>query len=302
MPVDNVSSALLYQSTIGYSVGVQDQIVKIDQQLSSGAKSQDFKGLNGQVDAYVSMQNDLTAAATYTTVNSQVSARLNTTSQALGQMITIAGNAKNLMLQARNTSTSASLAFDQQMMGYFQQIAGQFNGVDGNGNSLFGGTQTDRPPIDPTVYPSNTVTGTPDANYYKGNSGTITATIADNQNITTNVPGNDQGFQQIFAAFDMAKKAFDSGDNTMMGNAEAMMQSGVARITTVQTTIDANAAQVQQEQSISDAHTTYLKGLNINGADIVALSTQLATYQGILQASFQAFASLQKLGLSQYLA
>ncbi|MBV8938598.1 MAG: hypothetical protein JO089_02000 [Alphaproteobacteria bacterium] len=299
----NLSTLGLYQNTIQNAIQVQSQIATIQQQVSSGTKAQDFEGLNGQVQLYVSLENQLAKAGQYSANNTVLQSRLNTTSQTLGQVISTANQALNLMLQARNGSEANSLAFDQQMKSFFQTIAGQLNTQSG-GAYLFSGTRTDQPPVDPTQYPTTVQLGVPDTGYYHGNSQNITSAIADSTVITTNVRADDPGIQKIMAAFAAAKVGFDNGDDQTLQQAYNLMQQGIAGVTQTQASVDASSQQVSHAQTISDTQVTYWKTLKDNtvSADLVSLSTQLSADQGVLQASFQVFARINSLHLSNYLS
>ncbi len=303
--VTRFSTLNVYQNTVGNALDIQQRIINISQQVSSGNKAQNFQGLSdsGGVLSYVNLQNELTKMNAYTNNNAQLSGKLDTTSKSLGSIMDLAGKTRDLIAQARNSSTSGSLAFTQQMQSYFQQFAQQLNSTAANGTYLFSGTRIDQPAIDASKYPTTDTPGVANAFYYQGNSSKTTATIADDETVTTNVTGDNIGFQQIVASFAAAKTGFDTKNDDILSKAFTLMQNAINNLNATQTTVNATAAQVTQANSISAAQITYMTASksDLVSADVVSLSTELAQNQAILMASFQSFSSINKLQLSQYL-
>lgn len=302
MAVNRVSTSGIHQVTLANAIRLQAGIFQTQEQISSGLKANSFAALNGQVEQYVTLENKLAKTVQYKDGNALIQSRLDTTNAVLGQIIESANDAKNLILQRRNQTTAGSLAFGQQAEGYFKTIAGQLN-LSQEGRYLFSGASTDQKPVDDTNFPSLQEQGVPDRGYYRGSTKDITARIQDDFELTYNTRADDEGFQKIFAALVMAKQGDEERDDDKLAQAYTLMQQGIDRVINLQAANTTNASIVAKASERNQALDVYYKSFKeeIVNADIIGLSTKLAVDQGVLQASFQAFARINSLQLSNFL-
>lgn len=301
MVISRVSTFGIHQTTIQNAVRIQNDLFDTQSQISSGVKADNFEGLDGQVEIVTALDNSMAKASRFIQNNKVLQSRMTSTSDALSQLIEIANNTKNLILQRRNVANAPSIAFDQQITSAYSAVADRLNAT-ADGRYLFGGAKTDTPPVD-TDFPTLVEVGVPDNGYYQGSTQDITSRIQDNFSITTNVRADDEGFQKIVAAIATARKGHAQSDDTLLADAYDLLQDGINRLITVQADVGAKAGLVDQANERHESQNLYWKGVKEDAisADIVSLSSKLAIDQSVLQASFQAFARINSLQLSDFL-
>lgn len=301
--VGKISSYSLQQSLLRDTTRTQQDIAALQKQLSSGLKSDTFSGLGTNVEQFTDLESRLSRGQGYIDGTNLIAGRLDITDNAIGSIIETATDLKNLIALRRNSAIGDSLAFQTQIEGKWQQLVSQMN-ISVEGRYLFSGTATNIPAVDATNFPVLEVDGVADTSYYLGSDDDITTRIDDNVDITYNVRANDPAFQKIFAGLAMARKfGTHAGDNAEMQQAYDFVAQGVDAMIGVRAVVNANKVNVLNTADRLQSQQLYWKGLKegISNADIVALSTEVAINQGILQAAFQAFARISSLKLSDFL-
>lgn len=302
MAVTRISTYAFHQNTLSNASRLQANIFESQTQLSSGLRARNFEGLNGSVELYATLEDKLGKSAKYIVNNRVLQARLDDTNNALSQIIDLADSLKNLLLQRRNSGVANDLAFQQQMEGGFKTLAGLLNS-NIEGRYLFAGSRTDQKPVDEDTFPTLVETGQPDSGYYLGSKEDITARIDDGFELTYNVRADASGFQQIVAAIATGVQGHQEGKDELIERAFDLMSSGMKEVINVQASVNSNYGQIDKASSRLTSLSVYWRGLKEDtvNADIVGLSTQLAVDQGVLQATFQTFAKINSLKLSDFL-
>jgi flagellar hook-associated protein 3 FlgL len=300
--VGRVSTYALHQSTLRDTSRLISELSDAQTQLSSGYRSQNFAGIASQSEQFLMLEAKISRSDMYMESNALALSRINTTSTVLDQVITSATDLKNLVLLRRNNSIGTSLAFGDQLENYWKTITSQLN-TSSEGRYLFGGTRTDVPPVNGSVFPSLAQSGVPDQGYYNGGSQDVTLRADDNVEIAYNVRANAPGFQKIYAGMAMAKQGHENNNDDALAQAYTLMNDGVKEINDQLATVNANKVTIDRINVRHESLKLYWKGSKeeIANADIVSLSTQVAVNQGILQAAFQSFAKINSLKLSDFL-
>lgn len=302
MSVGHISTYALHQNTLRDSVNVQENLANLQKQLSSGAKSQNFAGLGGSgSEQFLLLENKVSQIGNYLDNNKVITARLNTTDNVLSQVIDTATNLKNLISQRRNAASN-NAAFADTLTGEWKNIVNQLNTTQ-EGRYLFGGTRTDFPPVNADSFPTLKESGVPDDGYYQGNKQDVSIRANDSTEITYNVRADDAGIQKIFAGLAMAKQGHENNSDGNLEKAYDLISQGLDGIIATQSIVNQHKVQIDNINTQHESFQLYFKGLkeDIGNADIVSVSTEVAINQGILQASFQAFAKINSLRLSDYL-
>lgn len=301
MSVDTISTYAVFQSTIGDVSKLMTNLATAQQQISSGQKSNDFTGLSDQAQQYLSIDNILSKTNQYLHDNQIVEARVATTVTALDQIITTVTGLQSLISQ-RRSGAGNNAAFLTQVQGIWDQLAGQMNTTVSN-QYIFSGTKTDVATVDPAAFPETLQPGVPDDSYYQGSRHDLTARPQDGTIVTYNVRGDEAGFQKLIAGIAMAKTADASNYDPDFKKSYDLVQAGLQDIVNAQARMNAIKVQYTSIDSNLNNIKLYWKGIQeaIGNTDMVTVSTQVAVNQGILQASFQAFAKITSLRLSDYL-
>ncbi|MDX2073091.1 MAG: flagellin [Alphaproteobacteria bacterium] len=301
--VGRVSTYNVHQSLLRDTARTQTTLFDIQGQLSSGLKSSNFAGLGGKVEQFADLESRLSRGQAYLDGTNVLSGRLDIVDSALGAIIETATDLRNLISLRRNASVGDSLAFQTQLTGKWQELVSQIN-VNSEGRYLFSGAATNLPAVDGDNLPVLQVDGTPDLGYYRGSSDDLTLRIDDNVNITYNVRADDPAFQKIFAGIATANKfSTQAGESQELQDAYDLISEGIDGLIGIRAEVNANKVTVISTTDRLQSQQLYWKGLKeeIGNADIVSLSTEVAINQGILQASFQAFARISNLKLSDFL-
>ena len=301
MAIPVISTYSVITRTLNDVSKVQNELFEQQVQLSSGRKSQDFRGIADHAQEYLSLDAAITKNSQYLNDNQLVETRLNSTANALTHIVAIANDLQNLISQ-RRTGVSNSGAFQNQIDGRWKQLTTELN-VQVNNQYLFSGTKTNVPAVDTVRFPSLITEGVPDTSYYRGSAQDVTALLKDNTAIQYNLRADAEGFQQLFAGLAMASKGHQNLSDPQLAQAYDLVQAGVQKVISMQAVVNANKVFVSSVSSGLQNMKLYWQGVqeNIGNTDIISVSTQVAINQGILQAAFQAFAKISSLRLSDFL-
>lgn len=301
MVVPVVSTLSVLQKTINDVARVQNSLFDAQTQLSSGKKSQDFTGIADDTQEYLSLDASLSKAGQYLDDNRIIETRLNSTANALTNIVNVGNTLKNLIAQ-RRTGISGADSFQNQLDGIWRQLTSELN-TQVNNQFLFSGSRTNAPAVKTDSFPVLAVEGQPDADYFLGSQQNLTAIIRDNTLLTYNVRADQEGFQKLFAGLAIAAEGGANGGDDQLQQAYDLVDEGIQDVIGVQATTNANRVQIITINESIRNQELFFRGIQeeIGNTDIVAVSTQLSIDQGILQAAFQAFAKISALRLSDFL-
>lgn len=301
MVVSRVSTANLHQRTISDSLRVQSDLANLQNQVSSGMKSDNFQGLTGKVETFVQLEAKMKKSQTLVETNTLLVSRLQTTEVALDQIIDLADDYKNLLLVRNNAASGDSVEFTIAARTMLETVAAQLN-TSQEGRYLFGGTKTDTAPVVSPV-PGSALAGVPDDNYYQGSNIDMAARVQENYTITYGVRANDPAFQKLIAAFNLGLNADASGSTEMLGKATELVQEALNEVIAVRARVQQNIVSIEDINARSEQLNLYWKGFTeqISKTDTVSASIEIATNQAILQASFQAYSTISSLRLTDFI-
>lgn len=302
MAIQRVSTYAQHQNVLGNASRAQVDLAELQRQVSSGVRADTYEGLGGQVEQFSDLEQKIGKASRYKENNALVISRLTSTSTALEQILDTANSFKNVIVQRRSATTSQAIAFQQGVEAAWKAIAGQLN-TSMQGRFLFSGTRTDAQPVDDTRFPTLAEPGIPDDTYYLGSREDISVRAQDNFELAYNVRADDPAFQKIAAALSIAKEADLANDDEKLSQAFDLMQEGIQGLVTLQAQTSTHKVTLQQINERHDSLRLYWQGVReeILNTDVLGATTQVAVNQGILQASFQVFARISALRLSDFL-
>lgn len=299
--MNRVGSVSLLNNTLGDVRNLQQQLGELQEQISSGVKAKTFQQLNGQVEQYTLLESKIRRSDAYIESNEINISRLQTADQSMGQLVDIADSMENLIVAARNSTTGSALPFRQQMEDLLGAMAGALN-INFDGRYLFSGTATNQRPVpDATIPPVQD--GVPDASYYAGSPTSIEVRADDNVEFRFPVRADDPAFQKIYAAAHQAIQAYENGSMEKLGEALDLMQSGQTELNGVRSSVNMEIINMQDVNDRLESLNLYWKGVTekVGKTDIVAATTQVSNYEAVLQATYQVYARLSQLKLSDYL-
>jgi flagellar hook-associated protein 3 FlgL len=302
MPIQRISTFSVHQRTLTDAGRVQANLVDLQKQLSSGYKTDNFSGLDGQVERFTSIDATLRKTEVYIDNTEVALSRLNTTQVTMEKLIEVADDAKNLILLRRNPSNGESLDFNARMEALKTTAAALLN-TTFEGRYIFGGTRTDTAPVISPI-PTPVSTSVPDDSYYVGSTENLTVRVETGFELEYNVRADNEGFQKLFAAMAHGQAGHNgNGNDTILGEAFDNIKSAIEDINATQTRVNSNIVIVTDVNERHSDLKGYLKGLKegIINTDIVGVSTQIATDQAVLQGAFQSFATISRLRLIDFI-
>lgn len=299
--LNRIGSVSLLNNTLGDVGRLQQELADLQEQVSSGVKAKSFQGLNGQVEQFTLLESKMRRTDAFISGNEVSISRLQTADQAVGQVVDIADQMENLIVTARDATSGAGLPFKQQMGNLLESMARALN-ISFDGRYLFSGTATNVPPMPDTTQPP-VQNGVPDASYYKGSQESIVLRTDETSSSAFPVRADDPAFQKVYAAAHAAMTAFEAGDDVAMAKALDLMQAGQTGLNAVRSSVNMGIINMTNINERLESLNLYWKGVTekVGKTDIVAATTQIASYEAVLQATFQVYARLSQLKLSDYL-
>lgn len=300
MVATRIGSLSLVNDTLRDVTTSQTKLSELQNQISSGLKSQNFAGLNGSVEQFTQINGQIDRAKQFSINNQLNITKLQTADVALTTISEITDKIKNAILGTNGanigTSNLAQVAAD-----LLKSLGSELNATF-NGQYLFSGTDTLTQPV-PSTNVLNTTLGVPDDNYYAGSKHDVTLRADERSEVAFPVRADDVAFQKIYAAARQAINAANNKDSSQLQAAQQLIQEGQKDLITTRSRIGDTVVNIQNIDSRLKDLSTYWKQLSdgVSKTDIVAASTEVAGYQAILQATFQVYARLSQLRLSDYL-
>lgn len=299
--LNRVGSVSLLKNTMGDVADLQKQLGTLQQQISSGVKASTFQELNGQVEKYTLLESKIRRTDAFIEANAVTIGRLQTADQSITQMIDIADDMEDLIVNALDGAASAGLPVEQQMKNLLEAMAAALN-VSFDGRYLFSGSATNTIPMPDSTKPPATA-GVPDAGYYAGAPDSLSVRVDETSSFEFPVRADDAAFQQIYAAAHLALKAHANNSPADMRAALDLMQKGQASLNATRAEVNMTIINTEAVTERLESMSLYWKGVTekVGKTDIVAATTQISSYEAVLQATFQVYARLSQLKLSDYL-
>lgn len=301
MTIQRISTYMVQQRTLGDVGVVQSNLFDLQKQISSGFKTDVFSGLDGQVEQFTALDARVRKSETYVQNNEVALSRLRTTQVTMEKLIEIADDAEDLLTLRRNPVNATALNFSPQMESLKENMAALLN-TTFEGRYIFGGTRTDVPPVADPI-PEPVAAGSPDDSYYQGSKQNPTLRAQDNLEMEYGVRADDMAFQNIFSAISLAVKADVSNGDAVFATAQDLLQQGMQDLVTAQSKVNSDIVAISAITDRLNDLKLYWRGVkeDVITTDLVTASTQVSLDQAILQASFQSFASINRLRLVDFL-
>lgn len=275
-------------------------------QVSTGKVATDLGGFGEGAQAVTAFEATQTQLNGYIASNKSVAARLTLQDSALNEVGTAGTNARQAVTQAIAAGTGQGLL--QSLQAQYQQVVDGLN-TQSNGVYLFGGGQTQTPPVSVSTLATLAVTPnaaapSPAAAFQNGPLKTVSK-LDNTTSLQTGILASDVA-QPLVGVF-QAIAAYDAGPNgplsgTLTAAQSAFLQSQLAAFDTANTTVTNYTAQNGQAQSEIASHitdqnnqATTLKNLigDKTDVDLATALSNLTQAQTAVQASATVLAGLK---------
>lgn len=298
--VGRISTVALHNTTLRYANSTSLDLAKQTQQISSGIKASSFSELAGNVERISGFEEKIGKIDVYISSNSLISTRLNSITTALNDIQQVAESFRS-DLTLYNQTTSENFSIQASAESALQQIEDLLS-ISIGGRYLFSGSRTNIPPISDITAPVNTY-GEADANYYQGDSEKSSGKISDSFELEYGVTANDPALQSLITGIRTVLEGAINGSDNVITSGQDLVSDSITTLSTLRAKVNLDITTVD---SVNSQHTQlqlfWQQSLSEElDADAVSLQIELDINKTILQASFQAFASLSQLKLTDYL-
>jgi flagellar hook-associated protein 3 FlgL len=300
MTVNRIASFTLFNSTFRDANSQFVKLADLQKQISSGFKASNFEQLNGEVERFTSLEGRQRQLTQFIQSNQVNISRLKIGDGALSNIIDIADDMENLMV-ARRSVAGASVNFKPQMDNLMQSLKIQMN-TTSEGRYLFGGSDTATAPVE-DIFKAPVTIGSREDGYYTGSKENVSFRVENDLNYDYPARADNIAFQNVIAAYHKAIAADAEGDDAGIAAAIDLMQQGQEELNTLRGRVNSTIVSVTQ---VNERHTQlrlYLKGVTeqVIKTDLASAATEVSNHEAALQATFQVYARLSQLRLSDYL-
>lgn len=304
-----VASFSQNQSLISGIARNQSDLFNAQQQVNTGKKSNDYKGIAQDASTLVSARSLQSRAETFLRTGSRVQQTLSTNDIQLTAIVDTARDLRQSVVEALGNNDGSGLP---QILEQSLNLIGSALNTQVGGSYVFGGSQIDREPFAPTTL-ADLVALPAAADAFQNDSLRAAARVSDSLEVEYGVVADDVAEPLIGWIRDLA--VFDAGPNGAIGGTLSPAQR--TQLETTLSTLDAAIAQVQsrqvsnglkqqqldqvsdQLQSRADFLETFVA--DIEDVNIAEAITRLQNDQTALEASYRAFSSISDLSLVRFL-
>jgi len=307
------------QILIGYMLQQQQQLVGTQQQVSSGYKSQTYKGIAQDTVALESAKALRDRTDAYVKSNTLIENRVQTYDTALRQIGDIADELRQDVLNAVATNSGTALAGKVQDL--YQRAVDVLN-KQVDGRYIFAGSRTDTPPVSVTSA-AGLLAASPVSSVFANDQNKATAQLDDNLTVTYGVTASDAA-TNLFSEMQRILQ-FDSGTlpsgagasapagsfgGTLAPNQKDFLSGEIPALKTmvdgVQDVVAANGIVAQSLADVQDRQNQTLVTAksfigDIQDADTAQAITNLNQDQTALQASYEVLSKISSLNLLDFL-
>ncbi len=300
--MERVASFSHQRQLIAQAMSVQTKVATAQVEVASGQKATDYKGVASNTRLLVTLEGELERAERYIDNGNVVSARVETSYDAVSQIVNIATDAR-VWLSEGLSSTGNVATFNQQAQSSLEEIASLLN-TQQDGRYLFGGDQTDQPPIDLSAYPPATTPSTADVSYYQGDGEIASYQASPDLTIDYGVTADSDGFEKLMRAMNLAANAnSDPVDTAALEEAYDLTTEALDDLLVEQTNLSLAADKVERAIDTNLDYQLYSQALieDLKNVDIAEASAKLSSYEAQLEASYSVLNILNRMSLVDYL-
>ena len=305
-----VSSLAQTQQVTQNLAALQNQGNTLEQQITTGLKSQSFAGIAPQAAQLVDLTAQQSQQQSFINTINTVNTRLQTVSLATTTISNLVQQF-NGQLQTNAYNTNGA-TIQSQAQSLLANIGDYLNTADGEGY-VFSGSASTTPPYNASGLPnpgdlSTPVNGAPPSGYYQGNADISQAQVDTNLNVPYGVTAANPAFEQVvrvlnFLANSPPLDQNNATDVANVGQAQQLLTTAVGQINqlTAQNGMqqsELNNSLTEHQQSLTLAQSSIA---NIENVDPATVITQLDNLQTQMEASYQTVNILQNLSLANYI-
>ena len=300
--VNRVATFAFTNNMISENMRLQYRYSDLNTQISSGLKSQDYKGISRDSQYLLSTESAMDKLDAYNANGNAVLANINTMYDALGSVEGMA----NTMLTAITTALGGGLVdpavTQSQASNALNETESQLN-LKIAGRYVFAGTDIETKPVDladpawvPQVSPSVV-----NSSYYQGNTTKPSVQVSETLNVDYGVLGDNPAFEKLFRAYNLVFN--NPGSVPELSEASDLVQQAIDGIANIRGVLSIQSKSVDDQINQNSQDKVNLEELasTIKEVDLPSASVQLTEVQTQMEAAYSASVRVLNLNLHDYL-
>ncbi|SME96930.1 flagellar hook-associated protein 3 FlgL [Tistlia consotensis] len=293
-------STLTIQTTLRQQMSsLQADSAAKSEELSSGSKASSYKAIAGSAREVSQLTADLVVSAQYSQAGESTLSRVDAMYDAVGQMVTLASDLRSSLSSVLGQDGIAASGIDDEARTALDSAAQLLNSQF-EGRYLFGGSVTDRAPVDLDGYAAQSAPSGTDLSYYGGDSTRASYQASDSLSVEYGATGDEAGFEQLIRACSLvANASLDPVDDTALGEAYDLLGEAIDGLSTIQSGLSSSSDAIDRAIDLEMDRQLNLEGRlsDLTDADTAAVYTQLQTLSSQLDATYSATKTLLSLNL-----
>ena len=308
--MNRISSASSYSAILANIQSAQQRQVEAGNQVSSGKIGTNLKDYASKAEVLTAMQTVDARLTTYTDQNKVIASKLQIQDLSLNKVADAADATRQAIANALANDNATTLMQDLQAQ--FSNAVGGLN-AEYDGKYLFAGGQVSTPPVSATQLSDLTLAPGIIANQFHNDTYVAQAKLDDSTTVNTGMLADQLGTNMLTAF--QSLEAFHQGANgpfsgQLTAAQRTFLEGQLATWTTVHTDLTTATALNGNSQARVDSVQKYIDSQQLNiktilsdniDVNLAEASTRLNLAQQSLQASAQAFRTLQDSSLLNYL-
>ncbi|HRK96946.1 MAG: flagellin [Alphaproteobacteria bacterium] len=300
--VNRVATYPYTTSMIADNMRLQVKYADINTQISSGLKSQNYKGISRDTQYLLSVESAVDRLDAYNTNGNIVLATVNTIYEALGQVENMANSVLAAITAALGGGQVPTAVTTAQAQNALNETASVLN-LQIASRYVFAGSDIDTPPVDLTdpAWVPQTSPSVVNSNYYQGNSSVLSVQLSESYSVSYGVKADSSAFEELLRAYNLVVN--NPGSTAELSEASGLIQQAIDNLATIRSNLSINSRSIEDQINQNEQDKVYLKELvsTIKEVDLPSASVQLTEVQTQMEASYTASVRILNLNLHDYL-
>lgn len=310
MTINPVSTNAQSQFLLAQLMQAENAVNTSEQQVSSGKIAGDYTGFGDKTALLEASQSALNRTTGYQSATQLALNQANMQDSQLTQLSDLSGKLRQLLTSAVGNNDGTTLM--NQAEGIYDQVVQILNAQDANGNYIYGGNNSNTPPVTATNLSQLAGLAQVSDAFANGTKG-ASVRVADGKTVQVGMLASDIATNLMQTFKDLAD--FNNGPNGNFGpgltNAQSAFLTGelpvaISAAQSVNNSAAANGTvynELQDAQNQQQSMSTLYQGFvsNLQDVDMASAITKLNQNQTALQAAMQVTSQIGQISLLNYL-
>ena len=298
-----VATFALNDQMIAAAMRTQSTMASEQLQEASGVVSPNYGGLGQTSQQVINLQISVTRSQSYIDAANSTDNKVQVMYSTVTSIANLLSNLRATLTGASDSVSTDSASVQESAQQMLQEMGSLLNTQYGD-QYLFGGSQTNAPPVDVSAssYPAATSPSSASTSYYKGNDQIASVRVSDSDTVSYGVTADNPAFEQGLRALNLVANNSPLSSDTL-NEALNLVTNSVTAVSAVQAGLGLASSTIERESSNQSDYQNFTKtlGQNLTTVDVAAVTAQLSTYDAQLTASYSAISKIQGLSLASYL-